>query len=110
MRKLHLYLDDELASAKTEKQIKQAIKNAFDKVENDIVEMARKPFEMGYPKVAYTGACALVAIVKDDKVYVANAGDCKGVMLRETEDGKEFEHVVVSKTFSANKKYEQERL
>ena len=72
--------------------------------------MALKPFEMGWPKVAYTGACALVAVVKDDKLYVANAGDCKGVLLREKKDGSGFEHVVISKTFSANKKYEQERL
>ena len=42
---------------------------------------------MGYPKVAYVGSCALVAIVKDNKLYVANAGDSKGVLLRRKDDG-----------------------
>jgi len=106
MRNLHLYLDEELARAKSESQIKAAIEKAFDRVEQDIVDMADKPFKLGYPKVAYTGACALVAIVHDDKLYVANAGDCKGTVLRKTEDGKAFVNVDVSKTFSANKKYE----
>jgi pyruvate dehydrogenase phosphatase len=64
---------------------------------------------MGYPKVAYVGSCALVAIVKDNKLYVANAGDSKGVLLRRKEDGT-FEYIKVSKTFNANKLYEQERL
>lgn len=60
---------------------------------------------MGYPKVAYVGSCALVAIVKDNKLYVANAGDSKGVLLRRKDDGN-FEYVKVSKTFNANKAYE----
>lgn len=64
---------------------------------------------MGYPKVAYVGSCALVAIVKDNKLYVANAGDSKGVLLRRKDDGT-FEYIKVSKTFNANKSYEQERL
>jgi pyruvate dehydrogenase phosphatase len=64
---------------------------------------------MGYPKVAYVGSCALVAIVKDNKLYVANAGDSKGVLLRRKDDDT-FEYIKVSKTFNANKTYEQERL
>jgi pyruvate dehydrogenase phosphatase len=64
---------------------------------------------MGYPKVAYVGSCALIAIVKDNKLYVANAGDSKGVLLRRKDDGS-FEYIKVSKTFNANKSYEQERL
>lgn len=55
------------------------------------------------------GSCALVAVVIDNKVYVANAGDSKAVLLNKKEDGT-LEHVKVSKTFNANKTYEQERL
>jgi len=110
MRHLHLYLDEELAKAKSESQIKAAITKAFDRLEQDIIDMADKPFNMGYAKVAYTGACALVAIVHNDKVYVANSGDCKGTILRESEDGNSFTNVDVSTTFSTNKKSEQERL
>lgn len=48
----------------------------------------------------------------DDKLYVANAGDSKAVVLKEVvNDGKKvFEAVKVSTTFNANKKAEQERL
>lgn len=104
MRKLHVYLEEELKQAKTEEQVKQAIKNAYTRVENDWVEVAKAAFEKGFPKVAYVGSCALVAIVHDNKVYVANAGDSKAVILRKTEEG--YESVNVSKTFNANKKYE----
>jgi len=42
---------------------------------------------------------------------VANAGDCKGVLLRkDPENPGKYITVNISKTFSANKKYEQERL
>lgn len=55
------------------------------------------------------GSCALVAIVHNNKLYVANAGDSKGVLLRKKADGS-YEAVKISKTFNANKSYEQERL
>jgi len=101
-------MDEELKKAKSEKDVKAAIERAFDKVENEWLEVARTGFNNGYPKTAYVGACALIAIVHDNKLYVANAGDCKGVLLRKKEDS--FEAINVSTTFSANKKYEQERL
>lgn len=50
----------------------------------------------------------MVSIVHDNKLYVANAGDSKAALLRKTADG--YVRVKVSKTFNANKKYEQERL
>ena len=39
-------------------------------------------FEKGFPKPAYVGSCALIAVVHNNKLYVANAGDCKAVLLR----------------------------
>lgn len=104
-----MYLDEELKNAKSDEDVKKAIKNAFNRVEQDWVETARAVFDKGYPKVAYVGSCALVAVVHDNKVYIANAGDSKGVILRKNEDGT-YENINVSTTFNANKKYEQERL
>ena len=51
-------------------------------------------------------------MVIDDKLYVANSGDCKGVLLRNkgSSEEPEYQAINISKTFSANKKYEQERL
>ena len=50
----------------------------------------------------------MIAIVVDDKLYVANAGDSKAVLLKK--NNEEFQAINVSKTFNANKKSEQDRL
>ena len=109
MKKLHLYLDEELKNAKTDDQIKQAILNAYDRVEKDWIKFCREPFDMGFAKVAYVGSCALIAVIKDNKAYIANAGDSKAALLREKDNG-EYEYVKASVTFNANKKNEQARL
>jgi serine/threonine protein phosphatase PrpC len=51
----------------------------------------------------------LIAVVHNNKLYVANAGDCKACILRKNKDGN-YERIKISKTFNANKKYEQDRL
>ncbi len=110
MKKLHIYLDEELGKgARTDEQVKQAIKNAYKRVEQDWIKMASETFDKGYPQVAYVGSCALVAVVKDNKLYVANAGDSKGALMKTKDDGS-YEYVKVSTTFNANKTYEQQRL
>jgi pyruvate dehydrogenase phosphatase len=109
MRKLHSYLDENLKKAKNDSDVIKAINNAFNKIEDDWYEVAKVAFEKGYPKSAYVGSCALIAVVHDNKLFVANAGDCKAVMLRRHENGS-YESIKLSKTFSANKKSEQERL
>ena len=109
MKKMHLYIDEELKGAKTDKQIQEAIKKGFEKLEQEWVKIAQASFHNGFPKAGSVGSCGLVAIVHNNKLYVANAGDSKAVMLRQKNDG-EFERIKVSKTFNANKKYEQERL
>lgn len=49
MRKMHLYLDEELKGAKSDDQIKKAILKAYSRVENDWIALAKQGFEMGYP-------------------------------------------------------------
>ena len=52
-----------------------------------------------------------MTVVIDNKMYVANAGDCKGVLLkRDPKNPEEYIPINISKTFSTNKKYEQSRL
>lgn len=110
MRKLHSYLDEEFGKrSKTEADVKKAIQNAFDRVEKDWVDTAKAAFDKGFPSIAYVGSCALIAIVKDNKLYVANAGDSKAALLRKKDDGS-YEYIKVSTTFNANKSYEKERL
>lgn len=106
---MHLYIDQELKGAKTDKQITAAIERGFDRCEKEWLEMAKLAFPLGYPKTAYVGACALVAIVHDEKLFIANAGDCKGVLLSKNDAG-DLTAKKLSTTFNANKDYEQERL
>ena len=80
--KLHKCIDEELKGCRTESQIKKAITKAFDRAEKDWIEVAKVGFFNGYPKTAYVGACALVAVIIDNKAYIANSGDCKAVLLR----------------------------
>jgi len=113
MKMLHGYLDKELAKFKTkspsDEQVKEAILNAFDTLEKEWVDLARMAFPRGYAQVAQVGACALVSIVHNNKIYTASAGDSKAVIYRENSP-HQFERVKISKTFNANKKYEQTRL
>jgi len=85
-------------------QVKAAIEKAFDKVEDDMLTVAETGFRAGFPKTAYVGSCALVAIIHGNKLFVANAGDSKGIILRQ--NCENLEMVKVSKTFNANKDYE----
>jgi serine/threonine protein phosphatase PrpC len=105
MKNVHLYLEEYLKNAKSDEDIKNAINKAFDKAENEWYEFAKLAFDKGFPKSAYVGSCALIAIVHNNKLYVANAGDSKGVILRKKADGS-YERIKVSTTFNANKKYE----
>jgi pyruvate dehydrogenase phosphatase len=106
--KLHTYLDEALKGAKTEDQIKQAILAAHAKVESEWKDFASKGFAYGFPESAYVGSCALTAVIVEDKLYVANAGDSKALLLRQNTD--KIEQVNVSTTFNAGKKEEQYRL
>jgi serine/threonine protein phosphatase PrpC len=106
MKNMHMYIDEELGKTKKkgEKEIKDCIIKAFERVEADWVNTARTAFHAGYPHAARVGACALVAVVVDNKLYVANAGDSKAALIRK--NGDIYERIKVSKTFNANKKYE----
>ena len=49
--------------------------------------MAIVAFEAGYPNTAYTGSTALIALVHENKLYIANVGHSKAVLLSQTSDG-----------------------
>ena len=54
-------------------------------MENEWLVIARATFDKGFSKPAYVSSTALVILVKDNKVYVANSGDCKAVLIRNVE-------------------------
>ena len=106
MKYLHTLIDKELGKSKNkgDEEICAAITEGFNQLEKQWIDIAQKAFHGGFPKAAYVGSCALISIVHDNKLYVANAGDSKASLLRKTKDG--FVRIKVSKTFNANKKYE----
>ena len=63
-------------------QVKGALTQAFLRVEREYLYQVKTAFELGFGAVARTGACAIMALVQDDKLYVANAGDCRAVLGR----------------------------
>ena len=97
---------------------------AFDRIENQWKEDSEAAFNIGFPHAAYTSSTALVALIHDDILYVANAGDSKAILVKgpknstentqkaensEKTEGK-YTHQNVSTTFNCNKKHEQERI
>jgi serine/threonine protein phosphatase PrpC len=51
-------------------------------MEQELLQVAKAGFENGFPAAAYVGACALIAVVHNNKLYVANAGDSKAILLK----------------------------
>lgn len=39
---------------------------------------------MGFGGLANVGSCALLALIVDDKLYIANLGDSKGVIFEKS--------------------------
>lgn len=52
--------------------IESVIKKSYERTEEKLLEFAKKAFDIGYPQTAYVGTCALVAIIVNNKLYVAN--------------------------------------
>ncbi len=92
MKKMHLYIDEELKKykTKTDQEIVKAIGDAFDRLEREWIQIANISFQNGFPKAALVGSCALVSIVYNNKLYISNAGDSKAVLLRLSDDGTSF--------------------
>jgi pyruvate dehydrogenase phosphatase len=84
------YLEQELAKVpeklNSETYVRQAIDSAFDRVEMEYRAMASDGCKLGFGKFASVGACCLCSVVLDNKLYVANAGDCRGMLLSPNND------------------------
>lgn len=90
-KKLHTAIEANLKSngGATDSQVKEAICKAFDQMESEWYEVAKATFDKGFSKPAYVSSTALVVLIRDNKVYIANSGDSKAVLVRKA--GKTFE-------------------
>lgn len=110
---MHAFLDEELAKTGTrtprEDQVKQAILTAFDRVENEFKRVALEAYKLHYSTICQTGSCCLSALVINNKLYVANIGDCRGALITQKEDGT-FEAIKMNTRQAATSKKERARL
>lgn len=82
--------------------IETSLKESFDDVENGFLAIFKQ--NLADKKYQRVGACALAAIVTDSIIFVANAGDCEGVILGDSEPIKTNERL------NAGEPSEQKRL
>jgi pyruvate dehydrogenase phosphatase len=61
-------------------RIRASLLSSFAQVEREIAQALKPAFDMGFGSVARVGACATVAVVTEERLYVANAGDCRAVL------------------------------
>ena len=84
-------LDEELEKIKDNLNpgsIRKAIEKAFLRVEEAYISLAREGYKLGFGKFGYVGSCALLSVVIDNTLYVANLGDSKGLLFSELNRGE----------------------
>lgn len=88
-KRLNIAAQTELKNSLAENpdQVKGALTQAFLRVEREYLYQVKTAFELGFGAVARTGACAIMALVRDDRLFVANAGDCRAVLGRRRRRG-----------------------
>lgn len=120
-KRLNIAAQSELkhSLAENPEQVKGALTQSFMRVEREYLYQVKAAFELGFGAVARTGACAIMALVRDGHLYVANAGDCRAVLGRRTRvargwvrGGKEevMEAIALSNDHNAREETEQAKL
>lgn len=100
---------------KEEEKITKAIQLSFNQIEKELYKSSYERYVRGEGRLATVGSCALVGIVYDNKLYMANLGDSKARMFsvkekNKTEKYTDYDITKVSTVYNARKKFEQERL
>lgn len=64
----------------SDERVTQGLLNIFEKIESHLKEVQGAKIKSD-PRSSYGGACALAALIFSDRIFVANLGDCQGVIL-----------------------------
>ncbi|OMJ66306.1 hypothetical protein SteCoe_36890 [Stentor coeruleus] len=104
-KNLKQYLEDHI---QTTENWAEALNQTFDSLENSLIELARGSYKLGFSSVATVGACATVALVTENKFFVANTGDCQAILV--TNRTGEVKGINICQIHSANNKNEQIKL
>lgn len=65
---------------KMTESVPSALENTFVEIEESYISKIRDCYKMGFGDVAKVGSCAIVSVVKDNTLTVANSGDCRVVV------------------------------
>ena len=86
-RRLPAAIEEALpAGAVTDAAVQKALVDAFERTDAEFVAAVKPAFDLGFGAVSRVGACAIAALVCGPKLFVANAGDCRAVLLRPRPD------------------------
>ncbi|TMW58474.1 hypothetical protein Poli38472_010033 [Pythium oligandrum] len=89
--------------------VTDAIISGFQETDQEFHRRSLLEFERGEWSACSVGACAVIAMIVDTKLYVASCGDCRAIMAyREPNGSLSVEQITWD--HSANDEREQERL
>ena len=91
-----------------EQFIVKSIKDSYQALEKNFYNLVIQPYKLGFHQLSRVGSCALSIFVHDNNLYVANLGDCKGVLCKNEKNG--MVAVKLNHKLNANSKKEQARL
>jgi pyruvate dehydrogenase phosphatase len=85
-------LFDNIGSIEVEDEISMdaAIIKTFNDLENSIVSKIRPAFQLGFGDVAKVGSCVLIALKNENRLIVANCGDCRAILGTNNKDLSTF--------------------
>ncbi len=88
-----------------------ALINTFLYLDRVFLYHIQDTFSLGFGTAANAGSCALVAFIQKERLYIANAGDCRAVLARTSDDESgTLESVALSRDHNAREKLEQKIL
>lgn len=115
LSKLSKYFDDSILTFLKESENEQhavtkCLLSTFERVENEFKEYAWKLYSKGEGRMATVGSCAMVAVIYNDHLYVANLGDSKARLIRYDSKYKEYYSEKLMHRHNSEKPREKEKL
>ncbi|KAL3658399.1 hypothetical protein V7S43_016535 [Phytophthora oleae] len=104
-----LYVNIRTHLKENDEPVAHSIITGFKDTEEEFKRRSRLKFERGSWSSCSVGACAVMALVIDKKLYVASCGDCRAIMAYREPDGS-LSGEQITFDHSANEEREQRRL
>ena len=70
-----------LSKDSSDEEVSAAMKRGFLALDEKVKENLRPAYRMGYSEIRRVGSCAILVRLRGNQAYVANAGDCRAVVM-----------------------------